>query len=263
MRQDVPLWLRVLVPLAATVVLVGLWQWLAPALAVPVFVLPTPGLIWRALLADLPGLLGALWVTLITVLAFALAVAGGVALAMACAQSRLLAAALLPCAVVLQVTPVVAMAPLVVIWVGLDHVDRAVLILASVVAFFPILANTTQGLRSVDRDLLDLMALYGASRWQRLRLLQFPAALPYLLAGMRVSGGLALVGAVVAEFVAGSGAEGGLAWRIIESGNRLQIPLLFAALFLLAVLGVAIFLAVTLQHVLLRNWHESARRRPK
>ncbi len=261
-RRHVPSWLRVALPLALAAALLGLWQWLVTALAVPAFVLPAPSLIARALLADFPGLMGALWVTLrITLLAFALAVAGGVLLAAACAQSRLIEMALFPYAVVLQVTPVVALAPLVVIWVGVDHVDRALLILAGVVAFFPILANTTLGLRSVDRDLADLLTQYGASRWQVLRLLQFPTALPHLLAGMRVAGGLALVGAVVAEFVAGSGAEGGLAWRIIESGNRLQIPRMFAALFLLSLLGVAIFLAVALlAHVLLRRWHESARR---
>ncbi len=264
-RQDVPLWVRVAVPLALGAALLGLWQWLVVRLAVPSFVLPAPSQIWRALLADLPGLLGGLWVTLrITLLAFAAAVATGVLLAVACAQSRLLALALFPYAVMLQVTPVVALAPLVVIWVGVDHVDRALLILAGIVAFFPVLVNTTQGLRSADRDLLDLLSLYGASRWQRLRLLLFPAALPYLLAGMRVAGGLSLVGAVVAEFVAGSGADAGLAWRIIESGNRLEMPRMFAALFLLAALGVAIFLAVALlQHVLLRRWHESARRGTK
>lgn len=262
MRRNVPSWLRVAGPLALGAALLGLWQFLVTALAVPSFVLPAPSLIARALLADLPGLLAALWVTLrITLLAFALAVVGGVLLAVACAQSRLVELALFPYAVVLQVTPVVALAPLVVIWVGVDHVDRALLILAGIVAFFPILANTTLGLRSVDRDLTDLLALYGASRWQRLTLLQFPSALPYLLAGMRISGGLALVGAVVAEFVAGSGADGGLAWRVIESGNRLEIPRMFAALFLLSALGVAIFLAVALlQHVLLRRWHESAGR---
>ncbi len=263
MRQDIPLWLRLAVPLALGAAVIALWQWLVAALGVRPFVLPAPAAIWQALLADFPGLMRALWVTLrITALAFLVATVAGVLLAVACAQSRMIEAALFPYAVVLQVTPVVAVAPLLLIWVGLDHVDRALLILAALVAFFPILSNTTLGLRSVDRDLLDLMALYGATRWQRLRLLQFPAALPYLLGAMRISGGLALIGAVVAEFVAGSGAEAGLAWRIIESGNRLQIPRMFAALFLLSALGIAIFLAIALaQHVLLRNWHESARRR--
>ncbi len=263
MRQDAPLWLRLAVPLALALVGLALWQGLVVALGVRPFVLPAPAAIWQALLADFPGLMGALWVTLrITALAFAAASVAGVALAVLCAQSRLIGAALFPYAVMLQVTPVVAIAPLLVIWVGLDHVDRALLILAALVAFFPILSNTTLGLRSVDRDLLDLMALYGASRWQRLWMLQFPSALPYLLGAMRISGGLALIGAVVAEFVAGSGADPGLAWSIIESGNRLQIPRMFAALFLLSALGVTIFLAISLvQHVLLRNWHESARRR--
>lgn len=263
MRHDVVPWLRVVVPALLAAGVLGAWQALAIAWAVPEYVLPRPSAIWRALLADLPGLLGAAWVTLrITVLALAAAVAAGLALAVACAQSRLLAAALLPYAVLVQVTPVVALAPLVVIWVGVDHVDRALLLLAALVAFFPILANTLQGLRGADPDLSDLLTQYGATRGQRLRLLLLPSALPYLLAGLRVAGGLALVGAVVAEFVAGSGADAGLAWQIIESGNRLQMPRMFAALALLGLLGVAIFLAASLlQHVWLRRWHESARRR--
>ena len=159
----------------------------------------------------------------------------------------------------LQVTPIVAIAPLVVIWVGLDRVELALLILAWIVAFFPILANTTLGLRSADRNLQDLFTLYRASRWQRLRYLLFPSALPYLLSGMKISGGLALIGAVVAEFVAGSGAATGLAWRIVEAGNRLEIPKMFASLFVLSLLGIAIFFALSLlERRLLGRWHASA-----
>jgi NitT/TauT family transport system permease protein len=178
------------------------------------------------------------------------------------AQSEIVEMSLFPYAVILQVTPIVSIAPLILIWVGLDHVERALLILATIVAFFPILSNMTLGLKSVDHNLRSLFDLYGATRWQRLKELQFPSALPYLLGGMRISGGLALIGAVVAEFVAGSGTGTGLAWRIVESANRLQIPRMFAALLLLSLLGIGIFLALSaLQVLLLRKWHESAVRR--
>ncbi|HSZ75188.1 MAG TPA: ABC transporter permease subunit, partial [Rhizomicrobium sp.] len=174
-------------------------------------------------------------------------------------QSRIIETALYPYAVILQVTPVVAIAPLILIWVGFDHIDVALLILAFIVAFFPILSNATLGLKSVDHNLIDLFRLYGASRWQIMWKLQFPTALPYLLGAMKVSGGLALIGAVVAEFVAGSGTATGLAWRIVEAGNRLQIAKMFAALALLSVLGIAIFFALSaLEWALLHRWHESA-----
>ena len=246
-------------------VLVGLcvyFLWDAAVLffEIPEFVLPRPGRIISALFENFASLMGSLWVTLrITLLAFALAVFGGVALAILFSQSRVIELALFPYAVILQVTPVVAIAPLVLIWVGFDNVNAALLILAWIVAFFPILSNTTLGLRSVDHNLMDLFTLHGATRWQRLWSLQLPSALPYILGGMKISGGLALIGAVVAEFVAGSGAGTGLAWRIIEAGNRLQVPTMFAALLLLSALGVAIFFSLTLlEHLALRRWHESA-----
>ena len=259
MERDLPAWVRLAVPLLLGGALLLLWQVLVTALDVPKFVLPAPSLIARSLVADFPTLLASLWITLrITLMAFVLALAAGVLLAVLCAQSRLLEASLFPYAVALQVTPVVAIAPLVLIWVGIDNLDRALLILATIVAFFPVFSNTALGLRSVDPNLRDLFRLYRATSWQRLVRLQLPASLPYLLAGARISGGLALIGAVVAEFVAGSGSGSGLAWRIVESGNRLNIPRMFAALLLLSALGVAIFLAVAgVQRLLLRHWHES------
>jgi NitT/TauT family transport system permease protein len=158
------------------------------------------------------------------------------------------------------VTPVVAIAPLILVWVGFDNTERAVLILATIVAFFPILANTTFGLRSADRQLHELFDLYRASRWQRLTRLQLPAALPYLLAGMKISGGLALIGAVVAEFAAGSGSSTGLAWLMHEASFNLRIAKAFAALGLLSAIGIAIYAALSLlEWQLLKNWHESAR----
>lgn len=263
--RPLPVWLRVAVPAALGALVLIVWQALVVWLEVPKFVLPTPLAVARALIADFPSLLASLWITLrITLAAFCLALAGGVTLAVLSVQSRLVELSLFPYAVILQVTPVVAIAPLILIWVGVDNVDRALLILATIVAFFPILSNTTLGLHSVDHNLRDLFQLYGASRWQRLRFLQLPTALPYLLGGMKISGGLALIGAVVAEFVAGSGTGAGLAWRVVESANRLNIPRMFAALLLLSALGVTIFLLLAaLQTLLLRHWHESAVRRER
>jgi NitT/TauT family transport system permease protein len=172
--------------------------------------------------------------------------------------SRLLEISLFPYAVILQVTPIVAIAPLIVIWVQQPFL--ALLICAWIVAFFPIVSNTTVGLNSADRNLIALFRLYGASPAQTLRYLKLPTALPYFLAGLRISGGLALIGAVVAEFVAGTGGTGtGLAFRILEAGYRLEIPRLFAALFLLSATGIAIYLVIDLlSRLLLRHWHESA-----
>jgi NitT/TauT family transport system permease protein len=254
---------KIILPLAVGAMMLGIWEFLVWYNGIPKFVLPPPSMIWRSLIDDFGSLAPSLWLTLvITMEAFALAVIGGVALAVLFSQSRILELALFPYAVILQVSPVVAIAPLVIIWVGLDQVNEALLILAWLVAFFPILSNTTIGLRSADHNLHNLFQLYGASRWQVLTQLQLPSALPYLLSGMKISGGLALIGAVVAEFVAGSGSATGLAWRIVESGNRLNIPRMFAALLLLSALGIIIFMVLTaLQHLLLRRWHESAMRR--
>jgi NitT/TauT family transport system permease protein len=255
-----PLSLRVVVPIIVGIVFVAAWEGLVRYLAIPRFVLPAPSMIVIALIDDFFPLIGSLWVTLkVTLSAFLVALILGVVVAILFAQSRLFEISLFPYAVVLQVTPIVSIAPLVLIWVGLDHLERALLILATIVAFFPILSNTTLGLKSVDHNLQSLFDLYGATRWQRLKELQFRSALPYLLGGMRISGGLALIGAVVAEFVAGSGTGTGLAWRIVEAGNRLNIPRMFAALLLMSLLGIAIFFSLSaLEYVLLRKWHESA-----
>jgi NitT/TauT family transport system permease protein len=260
-----PLSVRVIVPLVLGALVIGAWELAVWWFEVPKFVLPPPSAVFRALMVDHASLLASLWITLrITLMAFVIAVAAGVALAVLSAQSRMVEISIFPYAVILQVTPVVAIAPLILIWVGLEHIDRALLILATIVAFFPILSNTTLGLKSVDHNLRDLFQLSGATRWQRLRLLQMPTALPYLLSGMKISGGLALIGAVVAEFVAGSGTGSGLAWRIVESANRLNIPRMFAALIMLSVLGIVIFLLMAgLQDLLLRRWHESAVRRER
>jgi NitT/TauT family transport system permease protein len=252
--------LKIIVPIAVGILALALWEFLVRHYDVQPFVLPAPSAIWAAFIENFGSLMESLWTTLrITLAAFALAVIGGVALAILFSQSRVIETALYPYAVILQVTPVVAIAPLILIWVGFERINLALLILAWIVAFFPILSNTTLGLKSADHNLIDLFRLYGASRWQIMRKLQLPTALPYLLGAMKVSGGLALIGAVVAEFVAGSGTATGLAWRIVEAGNRLQIAKMFAALGLLSALGIAIFFALSaLEWALLHRWHESA-----
>lgn len=254
------LWAYGLPALVAVAVLAA-WEWLVYAFAITPFVLPAPSAIAAAAIEDWSALMAAAWITIrVTIMAFIIALVLGIAFAVVFAQSRTIERALFPYAVTLQVTPVVAIAPLILIWVGLDNAERAVLILATIVAFFPILANATLGLRSADRQLHELFDLYGASRWQRLTRLQFPAALPNILTGMKISGGLALIGAVVAEFAAGSGASTGLAWVIYQAGFNLKIAKAFAALALLSAIGIAIYALLSLlERQALKHWHESAR----
>jgi len=247
-------------PLLVALLVLGAWQWAVAHWQVPVYVLPAPSAIAKALADNFSSLMAALASTLtVTVEAFVAATVLGVATAIAFSQTHLLERTLYPYAVILQVTPVVAIAPLILIWVGFERINLALTIIATIVAFFPILAGATLGLKSADFNLIDLTRLYGASRLQTLWRIRLPTALPTLLSGMKTAGGLALIGAVVAEFVAGSGTATGLAWRIVESGNRLEIAILFAALALLAATGVLIFAALSLlEWWLLRRWHESA-----
>ena len=250
---------RVVAPLVVGLLMLGLWEAVVRVAAIPPYILPGPLLVTRTLVSDWSTLWPALLITLtITVQALAAAVVVGVLLAILFSLSRWIELSFFPYAIILQVTPIVAIAPLIIAWV--DDVNISLLICAWLVAFFPILSNTVLGLRSVDRNLLDLFDLYGAGRWRTLVDLRLPAALPYFLGGLRISGGLALIGAVVAEFVAGSGGrESGLAYRILESGYQLKIPRMFAALVLISVAGIAIYLVLSLlSHLLLRRWHESA-----
>jgi NitT/TauT family transport system permease protein len=250
-------------PLLLGIVVLLFWQWIVQARAIPVYVLPAPSDILRALLDNFPSLMTSLAATLtITLIGFAAATIAAVALAVLFSQSRLVERALYPYAVVLQVTPVVAIAPLLLIWVGFERIDLALSLMAGLIAFFPILSTTTLGLKSADFNLIDLARLYNASRWQILWRVQLPSALPYLLTGMKTGGVIALIGEVTAEFAAGSGTATGLAWRITESTNRLEIATTFAALVLLALLGIAIFASLSLlEYLLLRRWHESVVRR--
>jgi NitT/TauT family transport system permease protein len=218
----------------------AIWEGSVRLLGVPVYILPGPIAIAGAFLADPLGLLRALMSTLmVTFAALGVAAVLGGAMAVAMSASRLAQAAIQPWAVALQVTPLPAIAPLIIIWVG--NPFAALVVCATIIAFFPLFANTATGLASPPPELNDLFRLYGASRWKTMGLLRLPAALPYFLAGLRISGGLALVGAVVAELVAGSGGFGsGLAFRILEASFRLEIPRMFAALVLLAVAGIVL-----------------------
>lgn len=255
-------WPRLLAPVAIGVAALALWELAVRWNGIPPYILPGPLLIGQTLVADWGTLSGSLWITLrITFMALAAAVIVGVTLAVLFTQSKWLEMSLLPYAVILQVTPIVAIAPLIIIWAG--DVNLSLLICAWIVAFFPILSNTILGLNSADHNLVNLFQLYGATRWQTMRYLKLPAALPYFLAGLKISGGLALIGAVVAEFVAGTGGSAsGLAYRILEAGYQLKIPRVFAALLMISLSGIAIFLVTSwISHLLLRRWHESALKR--
>lgn len=250
--------LGVVLPIVVLAAGLALWQLIVSLNDIPPYVLPGPVLVLKTLFIDWDVLLDSLLTTLITTLeGFVAAAIGGIALALLFNQSRWIERALFPYAVVLQVTPVIAIAPLLLIYLPQQ---TAVVVCAWIVGFFPVLSNTTLGLKSVDRNLAGLFQLYGASRLQTLRYLQLPAALPFILGGLRIAGGLSLIGAVVAEIAAGSaGAGSGLAYRIAESGYRLNIPRMFAALLLLSVAGIVIYgLLALVSHRVLRRWHESA-----
>lgn len=245
-------------PLLALVVLIAVWEIAVRYFALPPHVLPAPSLILRTLGADARLLFGSLLVTLrITFAALAIATFAGVLLAILFAASRFAERALFPVAVVFQVTPVIAIAPLLLIYM---EPANAVLACAALIAFFPILSNTALGLASADRQLRDLFTLYDAGWLRTLLHLRLPAALPYFLGGLRIAGGLALIGAIVGEIAAGSaGAGSGLAWRIVEAGHRVNIPRMYAALILIVLAGIAIFAVLSwLQHAALRRWHASA-----
>lgn len=249
---------RYLAPLLVGIAVLGTWQALVTVNEVPVYLVPSPLVVAQTLVRDWGLLSGSLLVTLkIALLALLLALLLGVGIAFVFVQSRLIEMSLLPYAILLQVTPIVAIAPLIIIWV--KDPTLALVLCAAIVALFPIISNTSQGLRSVDPGLLDLFRLNHAGRWQTLMHLRVPSALPYFFAGLKVSAGLALIGAVVAEFVAGTGGtSSGLAYQILQAGLQLNIPRLFAALLLITVTGVVLFaLTALLARLALRHWHES------
>lgn len=256
--------LRILMPTAAILVALGIWESLVRYYQIPHYLIPAPSLVAETLVKDGPSLMASLWFTVkLTLISLACAIVGGVLLGMVFALSRPIEMAFFPFAVILQVTPVIAIAPLILIYVR--DTFSALLICAWIVAFFPILSNTVIGLRSADHNLRDLFKLYRASPWQRLRYLLAPSALPYFMAALKIAGGLSLIGAVVAEFVAGTaGQSTGLASRILESSFRNEIPRMFAALFLVSLLGIVIFLITSwLSRLVLGRWHESEIRRER
>ena len=263
-RRAVTPWLmrprvqRVVYPLLVGAVLIALWQALVTGLALPPYLVPSPVLMVQTLITDFAPLMLTLWVTVkITLLSFVAATVAGVLISFVFVQSKAIETALFPYAVLLQVTPIVAVAPLIIIW--FKDPTLSMVICAALVALFPIISNTTLGLRSVDPDLQAYFKLNRATRWQTLKRLRIPSALPYFFGGLRISSGLALIGAVVAEFVAGTGGTGaGLAYQILQSGFQLNIPRMFAALLLISLTGVALFVLMAwLTRWALGGWHAS------
>lgn len=249
---------KIIYPVAVGIILIAIWQGLVTGLNLPPYLVPSPLLMMKTLLTDWAMLGLALWVTVkITLFAFAVATILGVLISFVFVQSKRIESALFPYAVLLQVTPIVAIAPLIIIWV--KDPTLSMIICASLVALFPIISNTTLGLRSVELDLQSYFALNRASRWQVLWRLRIPSALPYFFGGLRISSGLSLIGAVVAEFVAGTGGTGaGLAYQILQAGFQLNIPRMFAALLLISLTGVFLFLFMSwLSRKALGGWHSS------
>lgn len=245
-------------PIAVGVLFIVAWHVVVQAFDISKFVLPAPALVFQTLISDWPLLFGSLVITLkVTFGAFFLAVLIGTVIAFLFVQSRAIEASLFPYAVLLQVTPIVAIAPLIIIWV--KHPLTALVVCATIVALFPIISNTILGLRSVNPGLVNLFRMNKATRWQTLVKLRIPSAAPYFFGGLRISSGLALIGAVVAEFVAGTGGtSAGLAYQILQAGYQINIPRLFAALLLITVTGVLLFLLmVFLSKLALGQWHES------
>lgn len=250
----------VLAPVVVGVLVLLVWDVLVRLTKLPPYILPGPFLVFKTLITDWNELFPSLLITLqITMVAFISAVVSGLLIAILFNQSKWIEKSLFPYAVILQTTPIVAIAPLIILWLK-NNTFAALAVCAWIVAFFPVVSNTTLGLKSVDRNLLNLFQLYKASRWQTLWYLRLPSAMPYFLGGLKISGGLALIGAVVAEFVAGTGgAKSGIAYRILISSYNLQIPRMFAALFLTTGLGVLIFVTLSyLSDLILSKWHESA-----
>lgn len=253
-------WPSIIAPIVIGILALLAWEAVVQLRGIPSYVLPGPSKIIETVFTDWVLLSVALWTTLkIALAALAGAVLVGVLLSVLFTQSKWLEMSLFPYAVILQVTPIVAIAPLIIIWTN-NNIPLSLFICAWIVAFFPILSNTILGLNSVDHNLINLFQLYGASRGQTLWYLRLPAALPYFLGGLKISGGLALIGAVVAEFVAGTGGSAsGLAYSILEAGFQLKIPRMFAALLLISLSGIVVFLITSwISHLLLRRWHESA-----
>lgn len=247
-------------PFAFGLTALAMWEMAVRINEVPAYIIPGPLAVAEALWSSAPELIEALGVTLeITIAALILAAITGAGIAFLLAQSKLVEQTLFPYAVFLQVTPIVTIAPFVIIWV--ENIFVVMLILAWMASVFPVISNTLLGLKSADPNLRELFRLYGASRRQTLVHLLAPSALPYFLGGLRISGGLALIGTVVAEMVAGtSGTGSGLASRLLEASYRLELARALACFVLLSAAGFLLYLTLdALSRRLLRHWHESAR----
>jgi len=245
-------------PLVVGILMLAAWEACCRIFHVPSYLFPAPSLIAKTFIVNAPALLHSLWVTLrVTFIALALSVGIGTLIAFLFVQSPIIERSFFPYAVILQVTPIVAIAPLIIILV--KDTQGALIVCATIIAIFPVISNTTVGLRTIDAGHQDLFAINRASRLQKLLYLRIPSALPYFFAGLRISSGLALIGAVVAEFVAGTGGRNtGLAYQILQSGYQLDIPRMFAALFLITFAGIALFMAVIgLSKLALGSWHDS------
>jgi NitT/TauT family transport system permease protein len=250
----------ILAPIAVGILVLILWDISVKVTNTPPYILPGPILVLQTLVRDWNELFASLLITLqITVIAFIAAVVSGLLISVLFTTSKWIERSFFPYAVILQTTPIVAIAPLIIIWLK-NNTFAALVVCAWIVAFFPIVSNTTLGLKSADKNLINLFQLYKASRWQTLIYLRLPSAMPYFLGSLKISGGLSLIGAVVAEFVAGTGgASSGLAYRILISSYNLQIPRMFAALLLTTGLGVLIFVGLSIvSDAILGKWHESA-----
>jgi NitT/TauT family transport system permease protein len=253
---------RILLPVFMGFLLLAIWEITVDTAGVPSYVVPGPLLIAKTMVKDWDLLFSSLLSTLdVAGLALAIALIMGVSIAIIFNHSKWVEMTFFPYAVIMQVTPLAAVAPLIILWV--DNIHTGLLICAWIVPFFPILSTTTTGLNSADHNLVHLFQIYHASRWQTLIRLKIPSAMPFFLAGLRISGGLCLVGAVVAEFVAGAGGKGaGLAYLILESGYDLKTPRMFAALIMISVCGVAVFLLTSaISYLCLHRWHESSIRK--
>ena len=251
---------EIIAPLVVGIISLIIWELAVKILNFPPYILPGPLLVFQTLIKDWSELFASLLITWqITLLALTFATIVGVVVAILFTQSKWIEQSFFPYAVILQTTPLAAIAPLIIIWLK-NNTFAALVVCAWIVAFFPIVSNTTLGLKSIDPNLVNLFELYKTSPWQKLLYLRLPSALPYFLGGLRISGGLSLIGAVVAEFVAGTGgAKSGIAYQILMASYNLEIPRMFAALFLTTISGVIIFIVLSiLSDLLLRHWHESA-----
>jgi NitT/TauT family transport system permease protein len=249
---------EILPPLVVGVIVLALWEAACRLFGIPSYLFPAPSAIAQSIVVDVPGLMRALWSTLkVALIALGLATVIGSFVAFLFVQNRMIERSFFPYAVIMQVTPIVAIAPLIIILV--KNTQLALIICATIIAVFPIISNTTIGLRSLDDGHQNLFAINHATRMQKLIYLRIPSALPYFFAGLKVASGLSLIGAVVAEFVAGTGGRSaGLAYEILQSGFQLEIPRMFAALFLITATGVLLFLLVSgASKLALGSWHDS------